>query len=138
MTENSNKKESKLFDILMDRVLSNMSEPYNSIYVFKKNSDKLNSKNNKLSDKEAHALANCQVGQYYGVPMALGLSFGKEGYDILRKNTWQKSELTPKQILDDSNKDIQADYYGLMQGMLNPFGNCEEILDRKYLRDLNN
>ncbi len=40
----------------------------------------------------------------------------------------KKGKSLRENLLDSSN-DIKADNYGLLQGLLNPFGNCSELLD---------
>ena len=129
--------ENQLYEKIMGLAGQNIAEPLSTLYNFLQNKEELKSAKNGTRDKEFHAKANCESAQYGGTPTALGLSFGREIWDILRKNTWDKSNMTFGEIWNDSQRDWETDSYGLMQGLLNPLKNCDDILDKEYLRSLN-
>lgn len=125
-------------DILTDRTTKFNARPLSTVLMFLNNKQALKDAQDGTQDKRFHARANAQAGQIFDIPTALGLSLGREAWDILRKNTWNKQEnLTPRDILNDSKRDIQADLYGLKQGLRHPFSNVDSILDYNYLDSLN-
>ena len=127
----------KFVKMLTDRILDYEARPLSTAFMFLKNKDELEQKHDGTQDKYHHAKANAQAGQIYDVPTALVISYGRELWDILRKNTWDKAKgVTFKDVWNDSKKDIEADNYGLMQGMFHPFSDSNEILDKEWLRKL--
>ena len=136
MVSNKNK-VNNLFDKIMGKVQENLSEPYNTLFNFYNNYNNLKQSEGKNFDKKAHALANCQSAQCLGVPTTFAIDYGRELWDILRKNTWDKSNMSFKDTIEDSKRDLEADNYGFMQGLLHPFADCNQILDINYLRGLN-
>lgn len=129
---------SKLFNLLMERIQQKEAAPISSLYNFLDNFYALKYKKDNDSDKVHHAKANCQTGQYYDAPTALSIDYGRELWDIIRKNTWDKRQgIGFKKVLQDSKNDIDADNYGFMQGLLHPFANCDDVLDKRWLDNLN-
>lgn len=134
MEQNSGR---NLFNLIMGKVQENMAEPYTTLLNFYSSFKNLKDPKSTISDKEAHALPNCQSAQYGGIPTTFAIDYGREGWDILRKNTWDKGNMSFKDTIRDSQRDLEADNYGFMQGWLHPFDDCNKLLDKKYLRDLN-
>lgn len=134
MEQNSGR---NLFNLIMGKVQENMAEPYTTFSNFYNNYKALKDSKGKISDKEAHAMANCQSAQYGGIPTTFTIDYGREGWDILRKNTWDKGNMSFQDAIRDSKRDLEADNYGFMQGLLHPFDNCNTLLDKNYLRNLN-
>lgn len=130
--------ENNLFNLIMGRVNDSLASPLSTGLLYFNNLQKTKNPNNKKSDKELHSDANCQAAQYYDIPTILKLSYGREAWDLLRKNTWDKKQGTTfKDVWNDSKRDIEADNYGFIQGFLHPLSNCDNILDKNYLRNLN-
>lgn len=130
--------ENQLFDTLMGRINDKLAAPVSTLYNFFSSYMNGHNPNSQMSDKENHAYANCKSAQYYDVAPTMMLDYGREAWDMLRKNTWDKRpNTTLKDVVKDSNRDIEADNYGFMQGLLNPLGDCNQLLDREYLRNLN-
>lgn len=130
--------ENNLFNLIMGRINDNIASPLSTMLIYYNNAQKLKDKDNKTPDKVVHADANCQAAQYYDIPTILKLSYGREVWDLLRKNTWDKKSGTSfKDVWEDSKRDIEADNHGFMQGVLHPLSNCNDILDQNYLRNLN-
>ena len=135
--EISKRQISDLYHLIMGKVQENLSEPYATLTNFHKNYNNLKQAKGKISDKEAHALANCQSAQCQGFPTVFALDYGREFWDVLRKNTWDKGNMSFRDTIKDSKRDLEANNYGLLQGLLHPFADCNNILDRNYLRGLN-
>lgn len=128
---------SNLYNIIAERILAHEAAPLSTMYVFLNNKNE-SAKTGGHDDKFYHARANAQAGQYFDPYTAIMLSNAREFWDILRKNTWDKArDTTFKNVWDDSKRDMEADNYGLMQGMFHPFSNVDEILDREWLDNLN-
>lgn len=79
-------------------------------------------------DKYFHAKANCQAGHLYDLPTALALDYGKEAFDIAKKNGFAPNGLPLSDNLLDSVQDLGADGYGFLQGVLHPFTDCKILL----------
>ena len=113
--------------------------PLSTMLVFMDNQTQLieNTEPEK-EDTYYHARANAQAGQHFDILSAISLSIGREVWDIVRKNTWQKGiEGSFENVLDDSLRDLQADVYGLAQGLSHPFEDVDSILDKELLRKIN-
>lgn len=124
--------------MLTERILNYEAKPLSTIKTFYTNYKNMqNDKSHINSDKFYHAKANCEAGQFYDPINALILDFAKELNDLIQKNIFKRNGLTFEQNMQDSANDIQADYYGLTRGLLNPFLNCEKELDRGFLNGLN-
>lgn len=82
-------------------------------------------------DKYLHAKANFNAGKHYDFPTAMVLDIGREFYDIPAK-TWgkKKNGRSFQDNVYDSLEDLYADFYGLGQGALHPFGNPKVLLDK--------
>ena len=122
--------ENKLFQQIMGLALNDMAKPYSTLFNFIENKNNMDNLGIVGGDKYFHANANCQSGQYGDLGTALTLSIGKELKDIKEKN-WGKTKNnhTLSENLLDSRQDFEADNYGLLQGVLNPLGNCRELLE---------
>ena len=130
-----NEEQKKLF---AERLLDYEARPLSTIRYYFENKQALKDSNDWKNDKLYHARANAQAGQIQDVNTALLIDLAREGWDNLRKNTWDKEEgTTPKSIFKDSIKDMKANMYGLQQGLSQPFKNVDNILDKSYLRGLN-
>lgn len=122
---------------LTDRIIDHEARPLSTILMFMDNKNQLKNADG-TKDKRYHARANAQAGQIFDYPTALGLSFGREIFDLTRKNTKSKPKnATFKSVWDDSRNDWEADSYGLMRGLLNPLSDVDSILDYNYLDGLN-
>ena len=120
------------------RILGYEARPLSTALMFLDNKYKLKEAKDGTQDKFYHARANAQAGQIYDIPTALAISYGREIWDLIRKNTTSKPRgAIFKSIWEDSKKDIEADNYGLMQGLLHPFSDVDSILDKKWLYNLN-
>jgi len=123
---------------LSDRILGYESRPLSAALMFWNNKNELRNLHDGTKDKRYHAKANTQAGQIYDIPTALGISAGREIFDLLRKNTTSKPKNSNfKSVWEDSKNDWEADSYGLMQGILHPFSDVDKILDYDYLDSLN-
>lgn len=128
----------KIIKTITERLLEKEASPLSTALMYRRNKQNLKNSGNSIDDKFYHARANFQAGQMYDISTALFLNYGREIWDLLRKNTWDKVQgRTFKDTLKDSKRDIEADNYGLMQGILHPFSNANDILDRSLLRNLN-
>ena len=106
--------------------------------MFANNKQELKNSKDGSNDKYYHAKSNAQAGQINDIGTANALSYGRELWDLIRKNTWDKTEGTTfKDVWNDSRRDIEADNYGLMQGFTHPFSNVDNILDKSWLKNLN-
>jgi hypothetical protein len=132
------KQENDLYNLLLERVIDYNTRPLSTTFLFLGNKQRLKNVKDGTQDKIFHARANAQAGQIYDIPTAMGLSLGREAWDLLRKNTWErKPETKFLDTVNDSTRDLQADFYGLGKGILNPFSNVDNILDYEYLDRLN-
>ena len=128
----------KFVQMLMGRIMDYEARPLSTALMFWNNKNELQNAKDGTQDKKYHARANAQAGQIYDIPTAQGISLGREIWDLIRKNTWDKKENTTfKDVWNDSKKDWEADSYGLMQGILHPFSNVDNILDVEWLKKLN-
>ena len=123
--------ENQLYEKIMGLALNDMAKPYSTLFNFIENKNNMDNANLEGGDKYFHANANCQSGQYGDMGTALILSIGKEIKDIKEKN-WGKTKnnYTLIENLLDSRQDFEADNYGLLQGILNPLGDCRFLLDQ--------
>ena len=123
--------------MLTDRIIDHEASPLSTALMFWNNKKALDKTGDWTKDKRFHARANAQAGQIFDPATALGISLGREVWDLIRKNKSKPQNATRQSIWDDSKNDWEADSYGLMRGLLNPFSNVDDILDYKYLDSLN-
>ena len=129
---------SSISETISRRILGHEARPLSTLFMFLSNKRKLDEGKDWTKDKRFHARANAQAGQIYDPETALTLSFGRELWDILRKNTWaKKKNITFQDVLNDSRKDWEADSYGWMNGVLHPLKDVDNTLDYEYLDSLN-
>lgn len=132
------KQENNLYNLLLERIIDHEARPFSTALMFLNNKKELNKTGDWRNDKKYHARANAQAGQIYDPEGALGISFGREIWDLIRKNTWDRTPNTTfKDVWDDSKKDWEADSYGWMQGILHPLSDVDNTLDYQYLWNLN-
>lgn len=121
-------KKSKIYYYLTGKQEPN---PLNTMYGFLKNYNIMNRLPNiDGKDKYFHADANANAGQNFDINTALGLSVGKEIFDMLKKNIFHKNGLSFMDNLKDSYRDIKADMYGLEQGIAYPDANRKTLIQK--------
>ena len=117
--------------------MMDVAEKYNdTAYIFNRNYKDMKSANTKKADKYFHAKANCEAGQNGGWRGATIMSLGRELVDGAITNPFVK-KLTPKQNAKDVMEDLYVDFYGLGKGMVNPDGNCRELINKFRPNGLN-
>lgn len=78
----------------------------------------------RYNDKYKHSLMSCEEARKGPIQAATigALGLAKEVMDLsMNKNT-----------LSESKKDLDADFYGIKQGLYNSWGNCNELVQKKY------
>lgn len=120
-----------LWDYLTNKKIDENSS--NTLDIFIKNFQDLKETKNGNNDKYFHAKANCESVQRNNFVSPIIFSIGKELYDNANKNITKPNELTLKENLNDSIKDLEADFYGYQQGLKYPNLKCKYILDEVRL-----
>ena len=82
-------------------------------------------------DKYFHAKANFNAGQHRDILPAIAIDLLKEVYDVPNKTWINKNGYSFKENVNDSMEDLNADLYGLYQGITHPHGNPQI-----YLQDI--
>lgn len=126
-------KQSNNGNNLYDLIVGKATSPYSTINNFYSNYQDMKKNPFDGADKYFHAKANCLSGQYGDITNALNLSVSKEIKDIAEKNGYNPNGKPLKYNLKDSWQDLQADCYGLIQGVLHPFKDCKTLLDKYRL-----
>lgn len=112
--------------------LQNLSDGVGTTAGFYKNFvDMANAPKLDNKDKYFHAKANFNAGQHFDFAPAITLSVLKEVCDVPYKTWINPNGLGFRTNFNDSIEDLEADFYGLAQGALNPKGKPQIYL-KKY------
>ena len=88
----------------------------------------------RINDKYKHSVLSC-LGAQGGIPSTIavaGAGIAKEIYDIAKKSTTPEKYGGYGVIIRDSSDDLQADAKGLLEGYINPNGNCYNLMQNSY------
>ena len=110
---------------------------YEHLKEMKKTNAKLIDKYGKFTgaadgtDDYYHPLLQCNLSKISPKSRSIGLflGYGKEVYDCLKKKII--GNMSDKDIVKDSIKDLKNNYYGSRLGAINSNKSCRELLDDK-------
>ena len=114
---------------LADKLMGKIAKYNKDALIFYKNYMDMKEANTKNADKYFHAKANCESAQNGGVGVPLGISIGREITDGLINNPFVK-KLPLKTNITDCLNDLYVDLYGYGSGLIYPYGDCKELVDK--------